>query len=306
MNLAKMTQTNIFVNDFAKDKNLLTQFFNVLKANVVRSRLSIAAVFITVDDQTHFSEKEVESIHQQITLFFQTKVRQTDLLFQLEKPFEWCVILSQSNEKEAEAFLQRLFFDVKNKQFPLFKRFDLSFTANVYVIGNDKVSFEELIAKGSQALKDSAKLGAWQIQYIHDYQAKNIETIKISILEDDVIFRQILHASLENLPVNLFQLEIKAFGDGYDFLQSDWYTSSHTHILIMNDILPRKNGLDVLHTIRRLPNNQKFITFMMTKRKTEEDMIYAYENGVDEYVIKPFNLRLFEAQMKRTLHRLWK
>lgn len=73
----------------------------------------------------------------------------------------------------------------------------------------------------------------------------------------------------------------------------------------MNDILPRKNGLEVLHMVKQLPNEQRFITYMMTKKKSEEDMLYAYEIGVDEYLIKPFNIRLFEAQIRRTFERLW-
>ena len=33
-------------------------------------------------------------------------------------------------------------------------------------------------------------------------------------------------------------------------------------------------------------------------------MLYAYENGVDQYLFKPFNLRLFEAQVKKSV-RFW-
>jgi DNA-binding response OmpR family regulator len=44
---------------------------------------------------------------------------------------------------------------------------------------------------------------------------------------------------------------------------------------------------------------------MMTKRSSEEDMIYAYESGVDSYFIKPFNLRLLEIEVKRTFERLY-
>ncbi|NGP45353.1 hypothetical protein G4V62_10455 [Bacillaceae bacterium SIJ1] len=53
-----------------------------------------------------------------------------------------------------------------------------------------------------------------------------------------------------------------------------------------------------------MPNHQKYIIFMMSKRKTEEDLIYIYENGVDEIIEKPFNVRLFEAKVKKVLKRL--
>ena len=100
-------------------------------------------------------------------------------------------------------------------------------------------------------------------------------------------------------------LDIRTFVDGYEFLQSDWYKSAHPHIIIMNDILPRKNGIEVLHTIRRMPNQKKFTIYMMTARNSQTDMINAYEAGVDGYLIKPFDLRLFEAELRRTFARLW-
>ncbi len=44
---------------------------------------------------------------------------------------------------------------------------------------------------------------------------------------------------------------------------------------------------------------------MMSKRNSQEDIIYAYESGADNYLIKPFNLRLLEIEIKRTFERLW-
>ena len=73
----------------------------------------------------------------------------------------------------------------------------------------------------------------------------------------------------------------------------------------MSDVLPRKNGLDVLHELRDMPSEEKFTVLMMTRRNSEEDMIYAYESGTDGYLVKPFNIRLFEAQVKRILSRVW-
>ncbi|MGI6508409.1 MAG: hypothetical protein ACOX4A_08535 [Saccharofermentanales bacterium] len=64
-----------------------------------------------------------------------------------------------------------------------------------------------------------------------------------------------------------FEAEIKVFQDGYEFLESTWYLSSHTHLIIMNDILPRQSGLDVLHKVRMMPNNQKVYCLFDDERK---------------------------------------
>ena len=98
-------------------------------------------------------------------------------------------------------------------------------------------------------------------------------------MEENDIFRNALYRTIDNLNFDNFETEIKEFQDGYEFLESNWHLSSHTHLIIMNDILPRQSGLDVLHKIRMLPNNKRFIVFIMTKRSSEEDMIYAYESG---------------------------
>ena len=302
---SNLTKEDSLLSEYILDKRHMAQFFNVLKANVVRSRTTISAIFLTIYDQAIFKEEEIDQAQKDITVFLQTIIRQTDLLFKLSNQFEWCIILAKSGEEEANAFFQRLSSIVKSKDISVFNMYDISFSASVAEIGNKDVEFEELIENGLEALAYSLNKGAWQIEYVYSHKERNMEKIKISILEENDIFRHVLYSSLESLSVKQFQLDIKTFQDGYEFLQSEWYSSSHTHIIIMNDILPRKNGLDVLHTIRKLPNNKRFTIFMMTKRKMEEDMIYAYEHGVDEYLIKPFNLRLFEAQMKRTFERLW-
>lgn len=271
----------------------IKEFFNVLKANVVRSRTTITAVFLSAAFK--------EEIFQQddLTSYLGSKIRQTDFLFELIEPNNWCIILSQSGEEEAQAFLNRLFKDSKIVS-------TSTLYASVVEIGNNRADFEKLLEVGVGALKEVINRGgSFEVNYIQDFKEKDMEKIKISILEENEIFRRVLSSSLEKMNVDYFELEIKAFSDGYEFLKSDWYFTSHTHIIIMNDILPRKNGLEVLHTVKQLPNSQRFITFMMTKKKTEEDMLYAYEIGVDEYLIKPFNLRLFEAQIKRTFERLW-
>ena len=52
-------------------------------------------------------------------------------------------------------------------------------------------------------------------------------------------------------------------------MQSDDYKSGHMHLILMNDILPLKNGLEILHILRHMPNEKKFIIYMMSERNSE-------------------------------------
>ncbi|WP_203248566.1 response regulator [Sporosarcina beigongshangi] len=305
MNALGRQSDNLLMGQNQLSETHMKQFFNVLKATVVRSRSTMTATFLSVQNVEGFNNENMKQLEDEISLFLATKIRQTDLLFKLSKPFEWCVLLSQSGEEETIAFLERLFSDIKNLEVPLLITSDNAMVASVAEIGNGNVEYEQLMKVGKSSLTYTLKREAWNIEYIDDFKQKDIETVKVSILEENEIFSNVLKASLQELAIEHFNLEINVFKDGYEFLESSFFHSGHTHIVIMNDILPRKNGLEVLHALRKLPNKKKFIIFMMTKRKSEVDMLYAYEKGVDEYLIKPFNLRLFEAQIKRTFERLW-
>ncbi|MBD8005345.1 response regulator transcription factor [Bacillus norwichensis] len=273
------------------EEKYMSRFFQVLTASIDRTRMAVSVIFLSVVDIRDQKEED-------ITVFLENKIRQSDVLCHFEAPFQWGLILSQSGEEEACAFLNRLFSDMSLQD-------DLSFSASIVEIGNSDAAFDKVVEKGRESLKLALQTGPGHIEYVKDFKKKSLVHLKLSILEENDILRNVIQTSLEDLKIDGFQLEIRTFQDGYDFLNSDWYLSSHPHVLIMNDILPRKNGLEVLHTVRHLPNNKKFIVFMMTQRNSEEDMVYAYESGVDQYLVKPFSLRLFEAQIKRVFERFW-
>ncbi len=301
-----MEQLKIQANqDILLNERQVKQLFLVSKANVARSRIAITAIFISVYDVHIFPKENQQEIESLLEAFLNSKIRQTDILYKLANPYQWGIILSQSGEREADAFLKRVYKDLETMDFSLFTDMEVALSSSVIEIVNSDITFETLLGEGQGALAKALEHGPWETEYVATYKEKGIENIKISILETDEIFANVLHASASRSTPEQFEAEIRQFQDGYEFLESNWFLSSHTHILVINDILPRKNGLEILKYIRSLPNNRRFIILMMTKRKSEEDMIYAFENGVDDYLVKPFNLRLFEAQLKRIFKGLW-
>lgn len=276
-------------------------FFDVLKANVTRSNMEMTVVFLkaTVTDP---NQNVIEELEEQIADFLVSEVRNTDMLFKLDGSLRWGILLTQNGEEEGNAFLNRIFQLVKNDYFP--SEIDSTFTLQgiIVAVKNDQVTFEDLKGKQFEVFNELSE--PWEIEIVTSFKAQPLKRVKVSILEENAIFSEVLEMTVQKMVIDHFQLETKVFSDGYEFLQSDWYLSGHTHLVIMNDILPRKNGLNVLHTLRNMANQKKFIIYMMTNRKSQGDMNYAYESGVDEYLIKPFDLNLLQAQLKRTFARL--
>ncbi|MET0960051.1 MAG: hypothetical protein ABWX58_06970, partial [Psychrobacillus psychrotolerans] len=229
--------------------------FQLLKANVFRSRTTLSIILLKIDNQLTSINNDVE---RDVSQFLQSKIRGSDIIVKLSAPSEWCIFLSPSGEEEAIAFIQRLFNSAKDKDNMLFQSNDISLSAVIAEIGNSRAALDEVFQNGRDLLLNEQEL--WAIKYVSKFKEKDVEKVRVSIIEDDNIFQKVLQLALFKLPIKQFNLEIKTFSDGYEFLKSDWYRSSHTHLIIMNDILPKKKGLVVLNALNNLPNHKRFIT----------------------------------------------
>ncbi|WP_155589989.1 response regulator [Lysinibacillus cavernae] len=272
----------------------IERYFEIWRESVMRSRLTITAVFLKIANTTE------PNTNHQVTSFLQSKLRKTDLLFQLSDGNHWGIFFLQSSDVEARAFLKRIFAILKAER----KLQHIALNASITEIRNNNVMFEDLLVKNKEMLAGDEQL-TWTITEVKDYSEQPTELVKVSIIEQNAIFRQVLESGLNRLDIPHFTLEVKNYEDGYSFLQSDSYKTGHLHLVIMNDILPRKNGLEILHIMRNMPNEKKFIIYMLSERNSEGAALNAYEGGVDEYIVKPFNLRLLEAKIKRTFARFW-
>lgn len=72
-------------------------------------------------------------------------------------------------------------------------------------------------------------------------------------------------------------------------------------IIILDYMLPGKEGFEVLKDIRNTGNNIPVI--MLTARGDEMDRILGLELGADDYISKPFNPREIVARIKAVLRR---
>lgn len=180
MNTLTAANKSLETNGLLLDSENVKYLFNVLKANVVRSRTTITAIFLAIHDSDDFyDDEQADQIQIEVTKFLQSTIRQTDMLFPLDSPgLAWGVILLQSGEREAKAFFQRLHSEVENKSTFLFQSFDLSFSASIAEIGTSDATFESLLESGCNELIHSLRKGAWQIEYVPLFKERKIETLE--------------------------------------------------------------------------------------------------------------------------------
>ncbi|HEX7432137.1 MAG TPA: response regulator transcription factor [Anaerolineaceae bacterium] len=71
--------------------------------------------------------------------------------------------------------------------------------------------------------------------------------------------------------------------------------------IILDIMLPKKDGLAVCHALRQKRNNSPII--MLTARDTVDDRVKGLDSGADDYLVKPFAINELRARLRALLRR---
>lgn len=119
---------------------------------------------------------------------------------------------------------------------------------------------------------------------------------KILVVEDDEILSEGIKASLENQNTEVTQADcVKAA------LHSLHKESFDLAVLDVN--LPDGNGYQLC---RKIKENWDLPIIFLTARDMESDVVLGLESGADDYITKPFSLRILQARIDAVLRRIGK
>ncbi|WP_297324464.1 diguanylate cyclase [Nitrosomonas sp.] len=74
------------------------------------------------------------------------------------------------------------------------------------------------------------------------------------------------------------------------------------HIVITDWIMPVMSGLELTKSLRATEWGQNLYIIMLTGVEDEEEVVKAFDAGVDDYVTKPINSRAFRARLRAAWH----
>ncbi|MDT9587049.1 MAG: envelope stress response regulator transcription factor CpxR [Candidatus Arsenophonus melophagi] len=116
---------------------------------------------------------------------------------------------------------------------------------------------------------------------------------KILLVDDDYELTTILKELLE---IEGFNVIIT-----YDGEQALKLIDSTVDLMLLDIMMPQKNGIDTLKAIRR---EYQIPVIMLTARSSDLDRVLGLELGADDYLSKPFNDRELVARIRALLRRL--
>jgi DNA-binding response OmpR family regulator len=117
---------------------------------------------------------------------------------------------------------------------------------------------------------------------------------RILVIEDEPQMQLGLRDNLE-----LEGYEVQVASDGDEGLNKA--ASFNPDLVILDIMLPKKNGFDVCRELRARSNATPIV--MLTARSAETDKVLGLELGADDYVTKPFSITELLARVRAVLRR---
>ena len=118
--------------------------------------------------------------------------------------------------------------------------------------------------------------------------------MKILIIEDEYNLADAISSMLKS---KNYDVVIKTDGEeGLDEALTNIYD-----LIILDVMLPHKNGFEILKELREEKINSKII--MLTAKNTIDDKMIGFNNGADDYLTKPFHMEELMARVNVQLRK---
>lgn len=129
------------------------------------------------------------------------------------------------------------------------------------------------------------------------------DPILVMLVEDNVDHAELVIRAMENHHI---PMRIQHFTDGESALDyllrrngyNDPDASPRPHIILLDLRLPRVDGLEVLKLIKEEEDLRKIPVVILTTSEAERDVVHAYDNYVNSYLVKPVGFEDFSNLMK--------
>ena len=115
----------------------------------------------------------------------------------------------------------------------------------------------------------------------------------ILIIEDELKIRFLLRDYLKAEGFNVLEA---SDGDEGIFV----FKNTKIDLILLDIMMPKIDGITVLETIRTV---SALPIILLTAKGQEEDKLFGYEMGADDYVTKPFSPKILIAKIKALLKR---
>ena len=122
-----------------------------------------------------------------------------------------------------------------------------------------------------------------------------MESKTILVVDDEFRMRKLVKDFLQKEDCTVLEA-----GDGEEAIKIFDENKEKINLILLDVMMPKLDGWSVLRQIRQ---ESKVPVIMLTARGEEQDELFGFELGVDEYIAKPFSPKILVARIKAILNR---
>ena len=123
-----------------------------------------------------------------------------------------------------------------------------------------------------------------------------LDSKNILVVEDDLDIRELISFNLQNQGHQVFEAK-----DGEAGI--DKAREKLPDLILLDLMLPGIQGLDVCRIIKSDQETKEIPIIMVTALGQEEDIVKGLETGADDYITKPFSIKVLIARVNAVLKR---
>ena len=124
-----------------------------------------------------------------------------------------------------------------------------------------------------------------------------MEGTYILVVDDESRMRKLLNDFLATKGYHILEAE-----DGEKAIEIFEENRNKIKLILLDVMMPKLDGWSVLRKIRQESN---IPVIMLTARGEEQDELFGFELGVDEYISKPFSPKILVARVESILKRTY-
>lgn len=117
---------------------------------------------------------------------------------------------------------------------------------------------------------------------------------RILLAEDDPVTARFVGSLLEE---HGYEVVVAADGDR----ALEVAERAEPDLIVSDLVMPYRDGFEVLRALRNDPRFRSIPVVILSMRDREEDIVRGFEQGADDYVVKPFNARELVARIRKLL-----
>ncbi|MDM5333893.1 response regulator [Ureibacillus composti] len=223
---------------------------------------------------------------------------------------EFLILLPETKANESKSILERILRQFSKTSFKGLNdehEFYCTFSAGIHEINSDELELKKNIEVVNGALFEAQSEGRNRVKIAPMTNIRyHKKRINVGIIDDDPIIRTMLENLISKSKfTEEFELDIKSFKDGVEFFEAGWHLKENEkYLIVLDGMMPRMDGLEVLQNLRGLHNQERFTIMMLTSRKSDQDISRALQYGADDYITKPFKLLELESRFAHLMKRM--